>query len=325
MDNIQNAEMRELALSLPTIVMAAKAKSTTTKYDRGWSKWLDWCKDKYEIRRVPANPFHVAMYLSYVLKNSNNNGALTTAFYGIRWGHQINGFPSPTDHPFVRMTYEGAVRLCEKSPRSPKDPITPEILKCLFNAFNSDSLADLRFLLMCALGFFGFFRIEELLTVQLKDISIKDTHLEIFLEKAKNDQHRDGNIVYISRLESKYCPVALVEKFLKASKISISTHRSVFLIPKIIKIKQGHKVHISAGISYTRAREIFKEKLDNFDSEGNFGLHSLRSGGASAAAESLTDERLISKHGRWVSDRARNSYIKDSVQNRLKITRQLGL
>ena len=139
----------------------------------------------------------MALYLNFVLKNSNNNGALVAAFYGIRWGHHINGFPSPTEHPFVHMTFEGAVRLCEKSPRSPKDPITPEILKDLIKAYNSDSLLDLRFLLICALGFFGFFRIDKLLNIQLNDIIIKATHLEMFLEKREKMINTEMGILYI--------------------------------------------------------------------------------------------------------------------------------
>ena len=72
---------------------------------------------------VPVNPFYVAIYINYVLKTSNNNGILVAAFYGISWGHHINGAISPTE--YVRMAYNGAVRLCEKKP---KDPILPEII-----------------------------------------------------------------------------------------------------------------------------------------------------------------------------------------------------
>ena len=36
-------------------------------------------------------------------------------------------------------------------------------------------------------------------------------------------------------------------------------------------------------------------------------------------AENRVDERLISKHGRWSSDKARNFYIKDSVSQQLGI------
>ena len=68
---------------------------------------------------------------------------------------------------------------------------------------------------MCFLAFTGFFRIEELLSVQLKDVIFLDTHIDIVLDKSKCDQHREGHIVPIARLDSMYCPVKVLEKFLR--------------------------------------------------------------------------------------------------------------
>ena len=102
-----------------------------------------------EVKSVPADPFYVAIYINYVLRTANNNGALVAALYGIRWGHHINGVESPTDHPFVCMTFDDAVRLCEKKSKTPKDPISHEIIKFLFDFFGSESLQDLRFLVTC--------------------------------------------------------------------------------------------------------------------------------------------------------------------------------
>ena len=325
LNDVKNDEIKELALSLPEVVMSARAATTTKKYEHGWSKWLEWCKDKDEVNSVPANPFFVATYINCVLRNANNKGALVAAFYGIRWGHHINGVESPTDHPFVCMTFDGAVRLCEKKPKTPKDPISPEIIKFLFEQFSSDSLINLRFLVMCTLGFFGFFRIDELLTVRLNCVNITTTHLEVFLEKSKNDQQRDGKTIYISRLDSQFCPVKLLEDFLTRANIRIDDHQETFLIPRLVKVKDGQKVHKSSGISYSRARDIFKENIEAMSIEGNFGLHSFRAGGASAAAENQVDKRLISKHGRWKSEKARDGYIKDSVKTRLKISQNLGI
>ena len=145
---MRDGEIKDLALSLPELVMSARV-SLTTKYESGLSKWLHWWKSKDEVMTVPANPFYVAIYINYVLKTSNNNGALVAVFYCIRWGHYINGAISPTEHPFVRMAYDGAVRLCEK--KTPNDPISPEIIKFLFEQFSSECLLELRFLVMCAL------------------------------------------------------------------------------------------------------------------------------------------------------------------------------
>ena len=111
----------------------------------------------------------------------------------------------------------------------------------------------------------------------------------------------------------------------------ITENNSEFLIiPRIFATKKGYKVFLKDGISYTRAREIFVEKIKEFKGNPrNFGLHSLRSGGASAASENLpeteTSERLISKHGRWKGDISKNRYIKDTIKKRMVIAKLLGL
>ena len=45
----------------------------------------------------------------------------------------------------------------------------------------------------------------------------------------------------------------------------------------------------------------------------NFGLHSLRPGGALATANNSISDRPTSKQGRWPSWKARNGHIKDSI------------
>lgn len=53
-----------------------------------------------------------------------------------------------------------------------------------------------------------------------------------------------------------------------------------------------------------------------------YGLHSFRSGGATAAALSGVPDRVFKKHGRWKSDMAKDRYVReDEVARSL----QLGL
>ena len=56
-----------------------------------------------------------------------------------------------------------------------------------------------------------------------------------------------------------------------------------------------------------------------------FGLHSLRAGGATAAANAGVPDRLFKRHGRWRSENAKDGYVKDSVAERLSVTRKIGL
>jgi hypothetical protein len=59
--------------------------------------------------------------------------------------------------------------------------------------------------------------------------------------------------------------------------------------------------------------------------KARFCLHSLRSGGATAAASAGVDDRLFKKHGRWKSDSAKDGYVKESISNRMRVSKQLGL
>ena len=57
-----------------------------------------------------------------------------------------------------------------------------------------------------------------------------------------------------------------------------------------------------------------------------YGLHSLRSGGITAAVRNSTNlisERLLKMHGRWKSDSAKDNYVEESLENRLPVTKCL--
>ena len=54
-------------------------------------------------------------------------------------------------------------------------------------------------------------------------------------------------------------------------------------------------------------------------------LYSLRSGGASAAANNSVKDRLFKRHGRWINKNAKDGYIKDNVDERLLVSLRLGL
>ena len=63
------------------------------------------------------------------------------------------------------------------------------------------------------------------------------------------------------------------------------------------KSENVHKLRKSCQLSYTRSREIVLSALEGIELDKNkFGLHSLRSGGATAAAAAGIDDRLFKKH-----------------------------
>lgn len=79
-------------------------------------------------------------------------------------------------------------------------------------------------------------------------------------------------------------------------------------------------------ILYTRAREIILDALEKIGLEkSKFGVHRLRSGGATSAAAAGVCDRLFKKHGRWRSDRAKDGYVKENLSEKLKVTKYLGI
>ena len=79
-------------------------------------------------------------------------------------------------------------------------------------------------------------------------------------------------------------------------------------------------------ISYTTSRDAV---LSLFAKVGldtkNFGLHGLRSGGATAAANNGISDRLFKRHGRWRSEKVKDSYVKDNIDALISVTLGLGL
>ena len=54
-----------------------------------------------------------------------------------------------------------------------------------------------------------------------------------------------------------------------------------------------------------------------------YGTHSMRSGGASVAANAGVPDRLFKRHGRWSSDKAKAVYVKDNVERLLSVTKSM--
>ena len=79
-------------------------------------------------------------------------------------------------------------------------------------------------------------------------------------------------------------------------------------------------------MSYNSVRQIIKDAcLDlNLDC-AKFGVHSLRSGGATEAANRAVPDRLFKRHGRWASDSSKDLYVKDNIKNLLKVSQSLGV
>ena len=94
----------------------------------------------------------------------------------------------------------------------------------------------------------------------------------------------------------------------------------------IVHTKSGETLRKTGGLGYTRLRELLLAKITQLGMDPElFGMHSLRAGGATAAANAGVPDRLFKRHGRWRSESAKDGYVRDSVDKRLVFSKSLGI
>ena len=71
---------------------------------------------------------------------------------------------------------------------------------------------------------------------------------------------------------------------------------------------------------------LFKKKVADLGFPAQeFSFHSLRSGGATVAANAKVPDQIFKRHGRWRSENTKDGYVKGDLESRLEVTRKIGL
>ena len=322
LNELKDANLQRLAEALPKSLLQSRATATTRKYLGAFKRWKTWAAS-HQLEGFPVEVTHLALYLQHLGETKASKSAVEEAVNGLAWAHSMAGIPSPTSSPFIQATLEGLRRALAK-PVCKKSPFTVEMLQAIVrDAKKTNTLASLRLAAICLISFAGFLRFDELANIRPCDLKIGEDHLTIQLPRSKTDQLRQGNEVVVARTGSETCPVAMLETYIRRGDIQMDSDQKLF---RPIASGRCEKLRESGGITYSRMRELLKKKLEELGfSSANFSLHSLRAGGATAAAAAGVPDRVFKKHGRWKSETAKDGYIEDSFHKRLSVTQNLGL
>lgn len=148
------------------------------------------------------------------------------------------------------------------------------------------------------------------------------------MPRSKTDVYREGNYVYVSSSGTRYCPVSVLRKYMKLAGMDANSNLPLFR-PLVFHKSNASYTLRDGKISYTSCREILKNALKQLGfNPGDYGLHSLRSGGITSVVRNSCNsvsERLLKVHGRWKTDAAKDMYVEESLDNRLQVTKYLGL
>ena len=318
--------MAELAEEVPELLQQARAPATNTAYGLAFEKWKNWAVKFTEVTVLPAEPMHVALFLTSLSNSVNSFASINTMACAITWAHGMAGLPSPCHDILVKEVLNGTKRKLAK-PTSRKEPFELDHINEICNVINFASLTDLRNSVLIVLAFYALLRFDEIRNLKQSHISFHPSHLEILIPKSKADQLRLGNTVVVARLGGPTCPVHLLEYYLiEASLVSDSDVEDNFVFRRCLTIKS--KIILSSKcqpMSYSSVRALVKAKATQLGlSAKQYGTHSMRAGGASSAANSDVSERILQRHGRWASSTSKDRYVKDSLDKRLEVSRGLG-
>ena len=152
---------------------------------------------------------------------------------------------------------------------------------CSTFAHSNSNHKDLRTALLFALGFYGLFRISELLDLQFSDVTVHNDYLEILLKCSKTDQ------VFISKIGGINCPYVLIGCVFDCVRVNRNSSLYNFGAVRFLKNSNSYAL-CSRRLSYTRARELIKEGLSAIGVDStDFSTHSVRAGGVVFFAQNL--------------------------------------
>ena len=320
---MEKSPLRPLADLLPTYLVHGRADNTVKTYSSGFRSWKTWA-DLHQVRHLPANPVTFALYLMSLVQRGSNWAKIEGIFYAVKYFHTMVGLADPTEHTLVTQMVEVGKRLCTK-PINRKEPINQENIQAIYKKFGGENmtLMDLRTFVLILLGFCGFLRYDELSNLRYRDISFHNVYMKLFIEKSKQDQYRLGKWAHISCGTTYLCPVKNLAKYANLAKLK----KRQYIFRAVIRSKNSEKLSPrNRPLSYTRAREVIRNAVERIGlDKSKFATHSLRSGGATAAANLGVPDRLFKRHGRWRSERAKDMYVKDDLRKLLSVTKTMNL
>ena len=204
------------------------------------------------------------------------------------------------------------------------EPATLDIVRRIVNiAASSSELAHQRLIFYVVVAFFGFLRYSDFRLLRVKHFQFTE-HLTVHLPQSKTDQFRKGNDLFIAALAGKeYCPYVIARRFIGRLKACIGSGPETFVLANITRKFGQDRIARTCIAASTLTSQLRVFLRDLGLSVNDFSLHSLRAGGATAAAAAHAPRDMIKLHGRWKSDCVDN-YIEVSAKDHLALSSSIG-
>ena len=300
----------------------SKANNTIRAYKSDFKDFGAFCV-KNGFKHLPTEPKIVSFYITHLSMNDIKMSTLRRRLVSIGVIHRLKGFYLDTKHPIIIENLMGIKRK-KGSYQKGKKPLLINQLKLVIDAIDNDSydetgIRKLRDKTIILLGFAGGFRRIELISIDFEDLEFVSEGVKKFIRKTKTDQFGEGMFKGLPYFDNqKFCPVLHLKRWLKVSGIKSGPIFKRFSKGLIL----GKNRLTDQSVALLLKKYLLKAGIEN----QNYSGHSLRSGFATASAESGADERsIMAMTGHKTSQMVRRyikeaNLFKNNALNKVKIS-----
>ena len=293
--------------------LAAQSHSENTlkAYETDWKRFDVWCQDvsgDNNISALPTNDETLALFVGHEHEIGTKPSTLKRILAAIRFVHLRAGYPSPFEcAPRFNVVFRGYKRRWAGKKGAPQLAATEDVIVSMVDQWSGQDLLSLRNRALLLVGFDGAFRREELVGLNVEQISYTPAGAELYVPKSKEDPFGEGAIVHlVKRVGSDYCSVGVLKNWLQETSIEAG--------PVFRRFHRRGTVTTlgSERLSDRAVYELVKKSAVMAGLDGKFGAHSLRRGFINSAIERNQPISLIQEHVRHAHQQSTARYLQHS-------------
>jgi integrase len=295
------------------LAAGALAPSTVAAYRSAWRDFAVFAASR-GVAALPADRALIVRWLALRADGGRGGGA-SRLLAAVRAAHIERGFDDPTADAWVKRVAAGAERaaVAVRPARPLRSALPVSVVAASLGAVPAwlgvhgglvaaRSLPDaallaLRDVALMALGLRLMRRASELVALRLADVrDSPDGSVTVSVRRSKTDQLGVGLALPLDAVGGPACPVGLLQRWLAVRPVLASRGPSC---DRVFVSVSGGPMSVGAVSSVVR-RAAAAAGLD-----GTYSSHSLRTGGATAAARAGASMATIQAVGGWASDAVR--------------------
>jgi hypothetical protein len=355
---VRNARIQGLLQELQECVTESAAPATLSRYTTPWRQWMAFCEELGGMETIPAPPLEFSLFLLDVARRSATVANVKAAKSAASFFHKLAEQPPPGKYPMVMTTYASICRRMkspehramveESGKRTGKAVVLTvvQLWKLAVTFSGHECLIRRQVFIVFLVSVGGFFRASELVGGALLMDDIVDLDrpeygkeqrkvLLVFVETSKTDKERVGVWIPLpygtqsmSTVPAEFVgadtdciiPGVWLRRFLLTERLGADGNEPVFGMVAAATGRTPQAIRRGTSLGYSRYNEVLKELGKTIGvPTSNLSSHSGRATGATFAAERGICDRLFKKFGRWRSDRAKDGYVHESMQQLLAV------